>query len=63
VAFHFEERRGELCPTEDATTGVLKRWETPRGKLMAVIEDSALVLTKIGRQMGYKVSNKELFKT
>ena len=50
-----------LVKVADATTRELKRWETPRiGKPMAVMENGSLVLTKVGRQMGYKVSNKEL---
>jgi hypothetical protein len=49
-----------LVKVTDATTGLLKRWETQRGKPMAVMENGSLILTKIGRHMGYKVSNKEL---
>ena len=49
-----------LVKVTDASTGELKRWETQRGKPMALMEGSILVLTKIGRKMGYKVSNKEL---
>ena len=52
-----------LIKVMDARTGRLKRWETPRGKPMAVMEKDRLVLTEVGRQMGYKVTNKELVKT
>ena len=47
----------------DAKTGQLKRWETTRGKPMAVMENGSLVLTKVGSQLGYKVRNNELVKT
>ena len=47
----------------DAKTGQLKRWETTRGKPMAVMDNGTLVLTRVGRHMGYKVRNKELVKT
>ncbi|GAJ09835.1 unnamed protein product [marine sediment metagenome] len=49
-----------LVKVMDARTGELKRWETPRGKPMAVMENGSLVLTKVGRQLGYKVSKEEL---
>ncbi|GAI80981.1 unnamed protein product, partial [marine sediment metagenome] len=50
-----------LVKVADARTRELKRWETPRiGKPMAIMENGSLVLTKVGRKMGYKVSNKEL---
>jgi len=50
-----------LVKVADARTRELKRWETPRiGKPMAIMENGSLVLTKVGRRMGYKVSNKEL---
>ena len=44
----------------DAKTGELKRWETARGKPVAIIENGTLVLTKLGKQLRYKVNNKEL---
>ena len=43
----------------DAKTGELKRWETPNGKPVAVMENGALALTKLGKQLRYKVNNKE----
>ena len=49
-----------LVRVTDAATGLLKRWETQRGKPMAVMENGSLVLTKVGRYMGYRVNNKEL---
>ena len=49
-----------LVRVTDAATGLLKRWETQRGKPMAVMENGSLVLTKVGRHMGYKVNDKEL---
>ena len=49
-----------LVKVMDAKTGELKRWETPNGKPVAVTKDGSLVLTNVGRQLGYKVSNKEL---
>ena len=52
--------RNGLVKVMDARTGELKRWETPRGKPMAAMDNGNLVLTDVGRYMGYKVSNKEL---
>ena len=52
-----------LVKVTDAITGDLRRWETQRGKPMAVMENGSLVLTRIGIQMGYKVRNKGLIKT
>ena len=49
-----------LVKVMDAKTGELKRWETLRGKPIALMENGSLVLTKLGRQLRYKVSNKEL---
>ncbi|GAJ13041.1 unnamed protein product [marine sediment metagenome] len=50
-----------LVKVADARTRELKRWETPeKGKPMAIMENGSLVLTRVGRQLGYKVSNKEL---
>jgi len=53
-----------LVKVVDARTGELKRWETAeKGLPMAIMENGSLVLTKVGRQLGYlgyKVSNKEL---
>ncbi|GAJ23245.1 unnamed protein product, partial [marine sediment metagenome] len=42
-----------LIKVMDATTGELKRWETPNGKPIAVKQNSSLVLTKLGKQLGY----------
>jgi hypothetical protein len=44
-----------LVRVTDATTGQLKRWETPKGKPVAVKENGSLVLTKLGKQLGYKL--------
>jgi len=52
-----------LVRVMDETTGQLKRWETTRGKPMAVIENGSLVLTRVGRCMGYKVRDKKIVKT
>ena len=51
-----------LVKVMDDKTRELKRWETQRGKPMAIMENGSLVLTKVGRYMGYKVRNKELVK-
>jgi hypothetical protein len=40
-----------LVKVTDATTGELKRWETPNGKPVLVVENRhKLILTKLGRQ-------------
>lgn len=52
-----------LVKVMEAKTYELKRWETPTGKAMAVIENGSLVLTAAGRKLGYKVSGRELVKT
>jgi hypothetical protein len=52
--------RNGLVKVIDARTGELKQWETPRDKPMAVMDNGSLVLTRAGRHMGYRVSNKEL---
>ena len=52
-----------LVKVTDAKTGELKRWKTQRGKPMAVMENGSLVLTDVGRHMGYKVRSKGLIKT
>jgi hypothetical protein len=51
-----------LVKVMEAKTGELKRWETPAGKPMAVMEKGSLVLTVVGRKMGYEVKGRELFK-
>jgi len=45
-----------LVKVTDAATGELKRWETPNGKPIAVKENGSLVLTRLGKQLGYRVS-------
>ena len=45
-----------LVKVTDAATGKLKRWETPNGKPVAVIDNCSLALTKLGKQLGYKVN-------
>lgn len=49
-----------LVKVTDNQTGELKRWETPNGKPVAVIQDDILVLTKLGRQLRYTVAGKHL---
>ena len=44
----------------DAKTRELKRWETARGKPIALIESGSLVLTTVGKRLRYKVKNGEL---
>ena len=39
----------------DAATGELKRWESPNGKTLALIENGKLVLTALGKRLGYRV--------
>jgi len=45
-----------LVKVTDAATGDLKRWETPKGKPLAVRKNRSLVLTKLGKKLGYKVN-------
>jgi len=45
-----------LVKVSDVATGELKRWETPKGKPIAVKQNSSLVLTKLGKQLGYRVN-------
>lgn len=45
-----------LVKVTDAATGELKRWETPKGKTVAVNENGSLVLTKPGKKLGYGVN-------
>jgi hypothetical protein len=45
-----------LVKVKDAATGELKRWETPNGKPLAVKKSGNLVLTKLGKKLGYKVN-------
>ena len=44
-----------LVKVTDASTGELKRWESPNGKPLALIEDGKPVLTNLGKRLGYKV--------
>ncbi len=39
----------------DAKTRKLKRWESPNGKTLALIENGKLVLTALGKRLGYRV--------
>jgi len=45
-----------LVKVTDAATGELKRWETPDAKPLAVRKNRSLVLTKLGKKLGYKVN-------
>jgi len=45
-----------LVKVTDAATGELKCWKTPNGKPVAVKESGSLVLTKLGKQLGYRVN-------
>jgi len=49
-----------LVKVTDAKTLELKRWETPNGKSLAVMEDGKLVLTELGKRRGYQVLNGHL---
>ena len=44
-----------LVRVTNAATGELKRWETPNAKSLAVKKNGSLVLTKLGKQLGYTV--------
>ncbi|WP_309492396.1 hypothetical protein [Candidatus Hecatella orcuttiae] len=44
-----------LVKVTDAATGELKRWETPNGKPIAAKENGNLVLTRLGKQLGFRV--------
>jgi hypothetical protein len=48
--------RNGLVKVISARTGELKRWETPRGRPLAVMENSSLVLTRAGKRLGYKAN-------
>ena len=66
VGGRFEIHKGilnGLVRVTDAGVGRLKRWETQRGKPMAVMDNGRLVLTRVGRNMGYKIRKKDLVKT
>jgi len=39
-----------LVKVTDATTGELKRWETPNGKPVLLRNGHKLILTKLGKQ-------------
>ena len=45
-----------LVKVTTAATGELRRWETPHGKPIAVKENGSLILTKLGKRLGYKVN-------
>ena len=45
-----------LVKVTDATTDELKRWETPKGKPVAVNQNGNLLLTKLGKKLGYRVN-------
>ena len=45
-----------LVKVSEANTGELKRWETPNAKPVAVKRNGSLVLTKLGKQLGYRVN-------
>jgi len=45
-----------LVKVTDAATGHLKRWETDNGKPVAIKKNKSLVLTKLGKKLGYRVN-------
>ncbi len=45
-----------LVKVKDATTGELKRWETSNAKPVAIRRNGSLVLTLLGKRLGYKVN-------
>lgn len=49
-----------LVKVTDAASGELKRWETPNGKPIAVKGNGSLVLTKLGKQLGYRVNGQRV---
>jgi len=48
-----------LVRVMDAETLVLKRWETAKGKPIAVKENGSLALTRLGKGLGYKVNGND----
>jgi len=48
-----------LVKVMDAKTLELKRWETPNGKPIAVKENGSLALTRLGKELGYKVNGND----
>jgi hypothetical protein len=51
-----------LVKVKDAATGELKRWEMPSGKPLAVKKNGSLVLTQLGKKLGYRVKGHLLTK-
>ena len=49
-----------LVKVTNAATGELKRWETPNAKPLAVRQNGSLVLTKLGKQLGYRVEGQRV---
>lgn len=44
-----------LVKVTNAQTGELKRWESSSGKPLAILEDSKLILTQLGKRLGYRI--------
>ena len=51
---------GSLVKVTDTANGELKRWETANGKPIAVRQNGSLVLTKLGKQLGYRVNGQRV---
>jgi len=51
-----------LVKVKDAATGELKRWETARGKPLAVKKNGSLVLTELGKKLGYRVKEENVYR-
>ena len=45
-----------IIKVTDSTTGALKRWESEEGHPLAIMSGDELVLTDLGRRMGYAIS-------
>ena len=51
---------GNLEKVTDTASGELKRWGTANGKPIAVRQYGSLVLTKLGKQLGYRVKGQRV---